>query len=449
MKPESVADSNNSPAASFAQSKKSVSVEYVQQYIRSAIQTSFEKPNKDTEASETIDLAQALGRVLTQDLISPLDVPPHHNAAMDGYALRSQALQQAAEHGLPRLKIVGTVLAGSSALSSETQDPLSDAATCIRIMTGAVMPEGYDTVIPQELVSTIEAESILIDPSIVKAGANRRLRGEDLQQGQIVLSRGRILQAADIGLIASLGHATVQVKKQITVAIFSTGDELSAPGTALPSGHIYDSNRYTLHALLQQLHCKVLDLGMVPDQPEALHRTFSIAIQSADVILTSGGVSAGIADFTKQTMATFGQMQFWNIDMRPGRPLAFGQVHVAEKSAFLFGLPGNPVATMIAFYFFVRDALFLLMQSTPPTVPRLPAVCTHTINKRKGRVEFQRGIVKREADSTLTVSATAGQGSAMLKSMSDANCIIVLPAEQSDIHAGQAVEIILLDSLNA
>jgi len=314
-------------------------------------------------------------------------------------------------------------------------------------MTGAVMPAGCDTVIPQELVSKLNADSILIDPRQIRPGDNRRLCGEDLKKGHDVLRKGRILQAADIGLLASLGIAEITVRRRLRVAVFSTGDELIAPGSALATGQIYDSNRYTLQAMLQRLGYEAIDMGIVNDHPVALKAAFEQAAQQADVIITSGGVSAGIADFTKQTMSALGDVFFWNINMRPGRPLAFGQIHCADKSAYLFGLPGNPVAVMVSFYFFVRDALLQMMQATPKPLPWLPAIITHTIRKRTGRTEYLRGILTRTDDGQLSVSTTGAQGSGILRSMSEANCMIILPAEKSDINNGETVDVMLFDGL--
>lgn len=454
MKPEPSAAATSTTAPTSAvnavgqESSATISVQQVQQHIHSTILADERQPATilQTAHQETLPLQQALGRVLAQDLISPLDVPPHDNSAMDGYALRSADLQQAAQTSLLQLRIIATALAGASGLAHGNQN--SDVNnTCVRIMTGAVMPAGYDTVIPQELVHTITTECISIDPHTVKPGANRRLRGEDLRQGHTILHQGRLLQPADLGLFASLGIPAVTVQRRLRVALISTGDELTLPGTPLAAGHIYDSNRYTLHAMLQRLNCEVLDMGIIQDQPAALSAVFRQAIQHADVVITSGGVSAGIADYTKQIMAELGQICFWNIDMRPGRPLAFGKIHSDQHSAYLFGLPGNPVAVMVAFYFFVREALLQLMQATITPVPLLPAITTQAIPKRAGRTEYQRGIVNRTAYGTLAVTPTNAQGSGILRSMSEANCIIVLPAETTNVAAGENVDVILFEGL--
>jgi molybdopterin molybdotransferase len=387
-----------------------------------------------------------LGRVLAHDLVSPLDVPPHDNSAMDGYALRGIDLLLANINENPtsllQFTIIGNALAGTPTFNTEIA-----SNQCVRIMTGAIMPAGCDTVIPQELVSSLNADSIVIDPRQIKPGDHRRLRGEDIKMDHIVLRQGRILQAADIGLLASLGIAEITVRQRLRVAVFSTGDELIAPGSALATGQIYDSNRYTLQAMLQRLGCETIDMGIVNDHPATLRAAFEQAAQQADVIITSGGVSAGIADFTKQTMAALGEVFFWNINMRPGRPLAFGQIHSADKSAYLFALPGNPVAVMVSFYFFVRDALLQMMQATPNPLPLLPVTIAHTIRKRMERTEYLRGILKRTDGGQLSVSTTGAQGSGILRSMSEANCMIILPAEKADINTGEVVNVILFEGL--
>lgn len=422
----------------LSNASSTVSVIEAQQAISSLI--------KPIESQEVIQIQHALGRVLAHDLISPIDVPPHDNSAMDGYALRGIDLLQANTEqnsdALLPLTIIGSALAGAPVFNSEITNK-----QCVRIMTGAVMPAGCDTVIPQELVRHLNADTILLDPRQIKPGDNRRLSGEDLKKGHAVLYQGRILQAADIGLLASLGIAEITVKRRLRVAVFSTGDELIAPGLALATGKIFDSNRYTLQAMLQRLGCEAIDMGIINDHPVALKAAFEQAAQQADVIITSGGVSAGIADFTKQTMSALGEVFFWNINMRPGRPLAFGQIHSGDKSAYLFGLPGNPVAVMVSFYFFVRDALLQMMQAMPKSLPLLPAAITHPIRKRIGRTEYLRGILKRADDGQLYVSTTGAQGSGILRSMSEANCMIILPAEKSDLSTGETVDLILFEGL--
>ena len=298
---------------------------------------------------------------------------------------------------------------------------------CVHIMTGAVMPQGCDTVIPQEQVRHITDEQVTFSTSTVKAGDNYRDKGEDLAQGAVALKKGSRLRPMEIGMLASLGIAEVPVVRPLRVAVFSTGDELCSLGTSPNPGQIYDSNRYTLYGMLTRLGCEVMDMGIIRDDPELLNAAFRHGCEEADVIITSGGVSVGAADFTKQIMERLGDIAFWKIGMRPGRPMAFGKVQSGEKSALLFGLPGNPVAVMVTFYFLVRDALLLMMGQAPSTLPLVRAKAAFPIAKKAGRTEYQRGFVTRQENGQLLVQLTGHQGSGMLRSMSEANCIIVLP----------------------
>ncbi|PPE67677.1 gephyrin-like molybdotransferase Glp [Caldimonas caldifontis] len=387
-------------------------------------------------AVEKLALRAALGRVLAADIISPIDVPSHDNSAMDGYALRGSELSPDRP---TRLHIAGTGLAGQ-----QFQGPVT-AGQCVRIMTGAVMPEGLDTVVPQEFCQA-DAEIVTIPAGAVQPGDNRRLRGEDLARGQPALTAGKILRPADLGLLASLGQAEVPVLRRLRVAFFSTGDELRSIGETLDAGCVYDSNRYTLHGMLQRLGVDLLDLGVVRDNPQDLEAAFRQAAESADAIITSGGVSVGEADFTKQMMARLGEVAFWRIAMRPGRPMAFGRIESNGRQAVLFGLPGNPVAVMITFYAFVREALLTMAGATPQPLPMLRAHAEQALRKKPGRTEYQRGIV-RQIDGRWQVGITGSQGSGILSSMSQANGLVVLHHNQGDVAEGELVDVLPFEGL--
>jgi molybdopterin molybdotransferase len=384
-------------------------------------------------AIESLALRSSLGRVLAQDIVSAIDVPAHDNSAMDGYALRGSELAAA---GDTHLKMAGTSFAG------QAFDSAVPAGHCVRIMTGAVMPSSLDTVVPQEFTK-LDGDTVRIPAGAVRVGDNRRLAGEDLARGAAALRAGRLLRPADLGLLASLGRAEVPVFRKLRVAFFSTGDELRSIGEPLDAGCVYDSNRYTIWAMLQRLGCEVLDLGVVRDEPAALRAAFSEAAASADAVITSGGVSVGEADHTKQIMAELGDVLFWRIAMRPGRPMAIGRI----KDAILFGLPGNPVAVMVTFYAFVRDALRAMSGAAAEPLPLLRAACTTPLRKKPGRTEYQRGIVSRGADGRWQVAITGSQGSGILSSMSAANGMVVLHHEQGNVAAGDEVDVMPFDGL--
>ena len=313
-------------------------------------------------------------------------------------------------------------------------------------MTGAVMPEGLDTVVPQEFVK-LEGERVRVPAGVVRPGDNRRRAGEDLARGAVALGAGRVLRPADIGMLASLGLAEVAVFRRLRVAFFSTGNELRSIGEALDPGSVYDSNRYTLWAMLQRLGVEAIDLGVVRDDPAALEAAFRSAARDADAVITSGGVSVGEADHTKLVMARLGDVLFWRIAMRPGRPMAIGKIESAGHSAILFGLPGNPVAVMVTFYALVRDALLAMSGAT--ATPLLPwrAASVEPIRKRAGRTEYQRAIVSRAADGRLQVRTTGSQGSGILRSMSEANGLVVLGHDQEDVAAGDDVDVLPFEAL--
>ena len=406
--------------------------------------------------AESVALFDALGRVLASDVISPISVPPHDNSAMDGFAFAGSALD--GDGAAPiRLDVVGTALAGAAWRGTVS------AGQCVKIMTGAVMPTGLDTVVPQELVRLEPSgDAIAIPRGVLRPGDNRRFAGEDLQPGEIALAAGSRLTPAALGLVASLGLPEVTVYRRLKVAYFSTGDEILSLGEPPREGAVYDSNRYTVFGLLQRLGACVLDYGVVRDEPAALQATFERAVREADAVITSGGVSVGEADHTRVMMKQLGDVVFWRIAMRPGRPMAVGRISQAKsaqgagaaftysyendsrpKSTVLFGLPGNPVAVMVTFLALVRPALLAMMGCTEPPAPMLRATCSEPIRKKPGRTEYQRGLVSSAPDGTLTVRITGNQGSGVLSSMVRSNGLIVLPHEGGNVAAGDWVEVMM------
>lgn len=386
------------------------------------------------EGHETLPLMQALGRVLAGDVVSPIDVPPHDNSAMDGYAFHGAELLSGQA---PRLKVIGTALAGTAWRGTVLD------GECVKIMTGAIMPAGLDTVVPQELVTLQGAQIQLAAGQPVRPGDNRRRCGEDIRAGQPALQKGEHLSPAALGLLASLGLETVQVQRRLRVAYFSTGDEILSLGEAPREGAVYDSNRYTVFGLLSRLGCEVIDLGVVRDDPAALEAAFLDAAVRSDAIITSGGVSVGEADFTKTMMRKLGDVAFWRIAMRPGRPMAVGRI----GRSLLFGLPGNPVAVMVTFLAFVRPALLQLMGSRAMAPPLLQARSLENLRKKPGRTEYQRGIVSMAADGGLCVRTTGNQGSGVLSSMVQANGLLVLHHEQGDVAPGDTVDVMMFDGV--
>jgi molybdopterin molybdotransferase len=384
-------------------------------------------------ATERLALRAALGRVLAEDVVSPLDVPAHDNSAMDGYAVRFADLKPGAE---TVLRNVGSSFAGAPFRGTV------DAGQCVRIMTGGVVPAGADTIVMQEHV-TADGDRATIGPGHRK-GQNLRRAGEDLAAGQIALKRGLPLRPAEIGLVSSLGIGEVTVYRRLRVAFFSTGDELVSIGTQPQEGQIYDSNRYTIHGMLTRLDCEVLDMGVVRDDPRLLEKAFHDAAAAADVVITSGGVSVGEADFVKDLLGRLGEVVFWKIAMKPGRPLAYGRI----GNAHFFGLPGNPVSVMVTFYQFVRDPLLVLSGRDPvPPLPTFKVPCTSSLKKAPGRTEFQRGILSRDAAGAWSVRVTGEQGSGILRSMAEANCFIILPDAQGNVSPGAVVEVQVLEGL--
>lgn len=394
-------------------------------------------PLEDTEERSLFD---SLDRILAEDVVSPLDVPPHDNSAMDGFAFAGSALHEAER--VLELRVVGTALAGA-AWSGQV-----GPGECVKIMTGAVMPAGLDTVVPQELTQrSPDGQTVSIPCGLLRPGDNRRLRGEDLQRGQSALQRGQRLTPARLGLAASLGVARLRSYRPLKVAYFSTGSEILSLGDAPREGAVYDSNRYTVFGMLRRLGCEVLDLGVVPDEPAQLERAFREAAATADAIISSGGVSVGEADFTKTLMKQLGEVAFWRVAMRPGRPMAVGRIsgEGSQRPTVLFGLPGNPVAVMVTFLAFVRPALLQMMGCTDEAPPLLRARTTQAIKKKPGRTEYQRGWVSRGRDGTPEVHTTGNQGSGILSSMAQANGLIVLHHGQGSSMPGDFVDVMMFD----
>lgn len=401
-----------------------MSVDKARRYIRNFLSPITQKEN--------LPLLDSLGRVLAEAVVSPANVPNHDNSAMDGYAIAYADIQP----GVTRLKIGGTAFAGR---------PFQGAVRsgeCVRIMTGAVIPSGCDTVVIQEHVQ-VAGDTITFADG-VKAGQNVRLAGEDLQQSQVVFPAGHLIRPSDLGLIASLGIGEVSTYRRLRVAFFSTGDELASIGKPLQTGQVYDSNRYTLYGMLARLGVEIFDMGVVRDDPVLLEQALQKASANADVILTSGGVSVGEADYMKQLLNELGQVVFWKIAMKPGRPLAYGKV----GQAHYFGLPGNPVAVMVTFYQFVREALLVLMgQVNPQALPILNVECTDVLRKVPGRTEFQRGVLFPDQSGQWKVRPIGNQSSGVLRSMSEANCFIVLPETNAGVSAGAMVQVQILEGL--
>ena len=382
---------------------------------------------------ERLPLRQCQGRVLSEDLVSGIAVPSHDNSAMDGFAFDGAALQSG---GALSLRSVGTALAGKAWTGSV------QAGQCLKVMTGAILPTGLDTVVPHELV-TVDGDAVCIPSGLLRSGDNRRLRGEDLPLGSVALATGQVLSPAAIGLAASLGVETLSVHRRLRVAYMSTGDEVLSPGEAPREGAVFDSNRYTVTSLLDRLGCEVIECGVVRDDPVALEAAFRDAAAQADVIISSGGVSVGEADFTKGMMRKLGDVVFWRIAMRPGRPFAVGRI----GDTVLFGLPGNPVAVMVTFLALVRPALLRMMGATGPVLPLLQAHSQEPMRKKPGRTEYQRGIVTTSVDGRLQVRTTGNQGSGVLSSMVQANGLIVLHHSQATIAAGDLVDVLMFDGV--
>ncbi len=384
-----------------------------------------------TTAIETVPLRQSLGRILADNIHSPIDIPPHRNSAMDGYALRSDEITD----GNRQLELIGTSWAGKP-WQGEIQ-----SGQCIRIFTGAVVPASLDCVVMQEKIERNNNIVTFPFPSI--SGNNIRLPGEDIRQGEQLLELGKQLTPADLGIVASMGISEIKIKQKLRVAFFSTGDELKSVGDSLSEGDIYDSNRYSLYGMLKRLNVELLDMGVIPDDRQAVADAFLVAAENSDAIITSGGVSVGEADFIKETLEKLGQVDLWKIAMKPGKPLAFGKIN---ETAF-FGLPGNPVSAMVTFYQIVRPALLKMMGADNRQTLRINVTCNALIKRAAGRLEFQRGILNKSDDGELSVTPLSGQGSHILSSMSRADCFIVIPAECAEINSGDKVIVEPFDSI--
>ena len=381
-------------------------------------------PVKDIEKQT---LHQSLNRVLAKDIISTLNVPGHTNSAMDGYALAGDNLPQS---GPRQYSVAGTAFAG------KPFKELCAAGQCVRIMTGAVMPDGTDTVVMQEHVEHISDTQIQVTPGH-KKGQNVRQAGEDIAKDSLVLTDGHYIHTADLGVIASIGIGEIEVYRKPRIAFFSTGDELRPVGDALGTGDIYDSNRYSLQGMLSQLNVEIIDLGIVKDNPEDLRQAFKNASANADLVITTGGVSVGEADYVKQIVETMGEIHIWKIAMKPGRPITFGRL---GNSAY-FGLPGNPVSVMTTFYQFVVPAIQRLSGQADCHPLTIKVISTSELKKRAGRFEYQRGILSLNETDQLTVCATGKQGSGILTSMSRANCLILLDENCNGVKAGDTVTV--------
>ena len=406
--------------------------------------------------SEQLALAAALGRVLAEDLISPIDVPQQDNSAMDGYALRGSDL---ASSGPTRLRVAGKLLAGA------TVPPLmTSRGQCLRIMTGASLPADLDTVVPQERVA-LDGDHIIIGAGAIWPGANRRRAGEDLARGKIALPAGRVLQAADLGLLASLGQASVVVRPRLRVACFSTGNELRPPGMPLTPGCLYDSNRYTVRPLIESLGFDLIDLGIIRDEPRALAAALREAASVADAIITSGGAGVGEADHTAAVFAEVGEAMFWSLALRPGRPFVVGRIRrppgsssgsagsagaggdPGREPALLFGLPGNPVAAMVVFLILVRDTLLRMAGAQPRPIVRLPVPVGEPLRKRPGRSEYLRVRLIEDDDGQWRAWSTGSQGSGILSSMSEADGLLELGPERGDVAVGEMAAMLPLRGL--
>ncbi|GMQ87161.1 MAG: molybdopterin molybdotransferase MoeA [Gammaproteobacteria bacterium] len=399
--------------------QKLLSVEQGRERILQAVHT--------VTATEQLHLRAALGRILAAPVVSTIDVPPFANSAMDGYAVRSQDCTDVVQADL---SVVGSSFAGAPFAGEIT------AGQCIRIMTGAVMPDGADTVIMQERVECNTDRITFVTKDVV-AGQHVRYAGEDTRCGDTVLEPGIKLGATETSLLASVGVSEVSVTRRLRIAFFSTGDELVSIGTALAAGQIYDSNRYALHGMLAKPTIECYDLGVIPDQRAAVREAFQQSAEIADLILTSGGVSVGEADYVTETLGELGEINFWRMAMKPGKPLAFGQL----DNAVFFGLPGNPVSAMVTFYQFVLPAIRKMSGETQRDPLLVQARCAVDLKKAPGRMEFQRGILQREKDGSLSVSTTGMQGSHLLTSMSRANCFIHLPPESAGARVGEWVSV--------
>ncbi|EJG1649851.1 bifunctional molybdopterin-guanine dinucleotide biosynthesis adaptor protein MobB/molybdopterin molybdotransferase MoeA [Vibrio parahaemolyticus] len=376
---------------------------------------------------EASKIENAYGRVLAEDIISPVNVPQYTNSAMDGYAIRSDDVDR------DSYQIVAEVMAGHA------YDQPLEVGQAVKIMTGAPTPRNGDTVVMREQASQ-EGDKVTFNGSNIKAGQNVRQAGEDLAIGSDVFTAGTRLASPEMGMIASLGFGEANVFRKLKVAVFSTGDEVQAPGTEQKANSIYDSNRFTIMGMLEKLGCEILDFGILEDNEQLMIEALENASAQADVVMTSGGVSVGDADYIKLALDKLGQIDFWRINMRPGRPLAFGQINNKP----FFGLPGNPVAVMVSFINFVEPALRKMQGEQGWKPLKVNAIATENLRSRQGRTEFSRGIYELDNSGRLTVRTTGKQGSGILRSMSEANCLIEISPAIDTVKAGESVTIIPL-----
>ncbi|HAS3578747.1 TPA: bifunctional molybdopterin-guanine dinucleotide biosynthesis adaptor protein MobB/molybdopterin molybdotransferase MoeA [Vibrio cholerae] len=420
IQPHTVSDSKNSAAACCdTLSPAFLSVEQGREKILSLI-----LPLAETES---VAIQECYQRVLAREVFSPINVPAYRNSAMDGYALRSDDLER------DSYRVVAEVLAGSHYAKTV------ELGEVVKIMTGAPMPLGADTVVMREQ-ATQNGDAVSFAGAKIKAGQNVRQAGEDLAQGQAVFHSGQRVLSPEMGMLASLGFAHADVFRSLKVAIFSTGDEVQAPGGEIEPNSIFDSNRFTLMGLLKRLGCQVIDLGIIEDDETKMMQVLEQAAKQADVVITSGGVSVGDADFIKSALEKLGQIDFWRINMRPGRPLAFGQI----SGKPFFGLPGNPVAVMVSFINFVEPALRKMQGEQGWQPLKVNAIALEDLRSRQGRTEFSRGVYAFNTQGQLTVRTTGKQGSGILRSMSEANCLIEIAPAIDTVKVGESVTIIPL-----
>jgi molybdopterin molybdotransferase len=385
---------------------------------------------KSVNETEFITLAQGLNRVLASDISSPLNVPPHNNSAMDGYAFKLASLATS-----KTLTMIGRSMAGEP-FQGECQ-----LGECIRIMTGAKLPMCCDTVEMQENCQA-NAENITFLESR-KFNDNVRFSGEDIAINQQVFLQGKKLSAIDIGVLASLGVPKIEVYRKIIVAVLATGDELKQPGETLGEGDIFESNSHALIAMLEKLNTTVINFGIIEDDEQAIRHAFEQADQQADVVISSGGVSVGDADYTKMVLEQLGEIGFWKIAMKPGKPFAFGKL----PNSYFFGLPGNPVSALVTAHQLTVPALLKLQNAQVTKLPLLKVKTTTALNKRSGRMDFQRAILASNEQGEMIVTSTGSQGSGILTSMSAANCYIVLASCQGKVAAGEVVNVQLFDEV--
>ncbi|EJG0025380.1 bifunctional molybdopterin-guanine dinucleotide biosynthesis adaptor protein MobB/molybdopterin molybdotransferase MoeA [Vibrio alginolyticus] len=376
---------------------------------------------------EACKIENAYGRVLAEHIVSPVNVPQYTNSAMDGYAIRSDDVDR------DSYQVVVEVMAGHA------YDQPLDVGQAVKIMTGAPTPRNGDTVVMREQASQ-EGDKVTFNGANIKAGQNVRQAGEDLAIGSDVFTAGTRLASPEMGMIASLGFGEANVFRKVKVAVFSTGDEVQAPGTEQKANSIYDSNRFTIMGMLEKLGCEILDFGILEDNEKLMIEALENASAQADVVMTSGGVSVGDADYIKLALDKLGQIDFWRINMRPGRPLAFGQINNKP----FFGLPGNPVAVMVSFINFVEPALRKMQGEQGWKPLKVNAIATENLRSRQGRTEFSRGVYELDETGRLTVRTTGKQGSGILRSMSEANCLIEISPAIDTVKAGESVTIIPL-----